>query len=167
MSLSSILRGIMEVETILVKQNESGEENPINMWLIGLIIVLIAVLGLAVGFIIEPIMKPAPVIIMNNSTTPQTNNTQLNKTVKNTTKTPGITPTQAMSIAKKYEKSYGAEPDGTVHYLNGKGMYYGADGDPFYHVDLKWIDPKRSVAEYGVAGYIEIDAITGEINPRR
>lgn len=137
------------------------------MWLIVLIIVLIAGLGLAIGFIIEPIIKPAPVIIMNNSTTPQTNNTQINKTEKNSTKTPGITPTQAMSIAKKYEKSYGAEPDGVVDYLSGKGMYHGEDGDPFYHVELKWIDPKRSKAEYGEAGYIEIDAITGEINSRR
>ncbi|WP_048190459.1 hypothetical protein [Methanobacterium sp. SMA-27] len=71
-----------------------------------------------------------------------------------------------MSIAKKYEKSYRAEPTGVVDYVNGKGDYKGADGDPFYHVDLKWIDPKRSVAEYGEAGYIEIDAITGQISPR-
>lgn len=140
------------------------------MWLIVLVIILIAGLGIAIGFIIEPLINHTQVVVVNNTTqqpAQQTNNTTTsNKTVSSkSTKAPGITKAQAEAIARNYEKNYGAEPTGEVDYVSGLGMYNGYDGDPFYHVELKWID-HRSVKEYGDAGYIEIDAITGQLFPR-
>ncbi len=126
--------------------------------LVIIVVVLVAVLSLMVGFGFQAHVSNDNVSVSNsNNTTQITQNT----TTKSTQNKGIISSSEAVAIAKKWGASRGMEPDGYVSYLSGKGMYEGADGNPFYHVGLKWIDPNRTVQKYGDAGYIEIDAKTG------
>jgi hypothetical protein len=77
---------------------------------------------------------------------------------------------QAIAIANKYAAQFGEEASGGAEYLSGIGMYNGANGDPYYHVDLKYITPHNSGNSDDnilIASYVEIDAKTGAINQRQ
>lgn len=132
--------------------------------LIIIIIALVAVLSLTVGFVLQGNLSTENTTDLNTTTI---NQTTQNVTTKSTNQSSSIiSSSEAVAIAKKWGASKGMEPDGYVSYLSGKGMYQGADGNPFYHVGMKWIDPNRTVQEYGDAGYIEIDAKTGKMVQR-
>jgi len=140
-------------------------------WL-ALIVVLVAGLGLTVGYILIPLLEPtqtASVLIPTNNTTIN-NSTATNTTGPsvNTSNQNIISPSQAVAIANKYAASFGEEASGGADYYNGIGDYHMANGDPYYHVELKNI----KTTNYGnsddipKAWYVEIDANTGAINPR-
>ena len=132
-------------------------------------VILVAVLSLSIGLLIGNQPNIPSVSATTNNTTVVTQNVA-NNTNKNTQVNPNktITSSQAIAIANKYAARFAEEASGSVDYINGKGDYYGADGDPYYHVDLKYIKPHN----YGnsddilISSYVEIDAKTGAINPR-
>jgi Peptidase propeptide and YPEB domain len=139
--------------------------------LIIVVIVLVAVLGVAGGFILQGYMSNSNKNITVNQTNTSVNNTTTGQTTKQTSKTSQdktISASQAISIANKYAARFGEEATGSVDYINGIGDYNMADGDPYYHVELKNI----KTTHYGNsddiprAWYVEIDANTGAINPR-
>jgi hypothetical protein len=140
--------------------------------LIIVVIILVAILGVAGGFILQGYMSNSNKNITVNQTNTSVNNTTTGQTTPQTTKTSTqdktISSSQAISIANKYAARFGEKANGNVEYLSGIGMYNMANGDPFYHVDLEYITPRN----YGnsddilTSSYVEIDAKTGAINPR-
>lgn len=129
-----------------------------------IVVLLVAVLSLMVGLFLQGHVSKENV---NVSTVNNTNSSQITQnTSTKSNQSSIISSSEAKAIAKKWGASRGMEPDGYVSYLSGIGMYHGANGNPFYHVGLKWIDPNRTVQDYGDAGYIEIDAKTGAIIQR-
>ena len=136
--------------------------------LIIVVIILVAVLGVAGGFILQGYLSnnKNPTVVNLTNTTP--NNTPNQTTQQKTSSNQNISPSQAIVIANKYASSFGEEATGSVDYINGIGDYNRADGDPYYHVELK----KIKTTHYGNsddiprAWYVEIDAKTGAINPR-
>jgi hypothetical protein len=130
-----------------------------------IVVVLVAVLSLMVGLATQTHVSNENVSVSNTNNTTSSQITQ-NTSTKSNQSNGIISSSEAVAIAKKWGASRGMEPDGYVSCLSGKGMYQGADGNPFYHVGLKWIDPSRTVQEYGDAGYIEIDAKTGKMVQR-
>jgi hypothetical protein len=139
--------------------------------LIIIVIVLVAVLGVAGGFILQGYMSNSNKNITVNQTNASANNNTTVQTTKPTSKTSqdtSISSSQAISIANKYAASFGEKANGNVEYLSGIGMYNMANGDPFYHVDLEYITPHNSGNSDDIltASYVEIDAKTGAINPR-
>ena len=70
-----------------------------------------------------------------------------------------------MAIANSYVSKCSQEAAGIqyIDFIDGKGKYYGTDGDSYYHVDLKW---KPGHSQPYDAGYVEIDAVNGKVNPR-
>ncbi len=132
-------------------------------------IILIGVLGVAGGYILQSYIfnnNKNPIVV--NLTNTSVNNTSVNQTIqqkKQTKQNNTISPSQAIVIANKYAKSFGEKATGSVDYINGIGDYYGADGDPYYHVELEWITPHNS-SDPPTSWYVEIDAKNGAINPR-
>lgn len=135
-------------------------------------IVLIALLSLTVGMLIgnqqntrlalNNINNTNMSINMANNTT--TTKNKINNTAE-TQKSKYISRSQAMAVANSYASKYGQEAAGIqyIDFIDGKGKYYGADGDSYYHVDLKW---KPGHSQPYDAGYVEIDAANGKVNPR-
>jgi cell division protein YceG involved in septum cleavage len=136
--------------------------------LIIVVIILVAILGVAGGFILQGYMSNSNKNITANQTNTSVNNTTTEQTTKTSTQDKTISSSQAISIANKYAARFGEKANGNVEYLSGIGMYNMANGDPFYHVDLEYITPRN----YGnsddilTSSYVEIDAKTGAINPR-
>lgn len=132
-------------------------------------VVLIGVLGVAGGFILQGYIynnNKNPTVV--NLTNASVNNTSVNQTTpqkKQSNQNKNISPSQAIAIANKYAKGFGEKATGSVDYINGIGDYYGADGDPYYHVELEWIKPHNS-SDTPTSWYVEIDAKNGAINPR-
>lgn len=135
-------------------------------------IVLVALLSLTVGTLIGNQQNTRLALNNTNNTNMSINTVNNTTTTKNkinnaakTQKSRYISRSQAMAIANSYVSKYGQEAAG-IHYIDfidGKGKYYGADGDSYYHVDLKW---KPGHSQAYDAGYVEIDAVNGKVNPR-
>lgn len=135
-------------------------------------IVLIALLSLTVGMLIGNQQNTSLAlndanntnISMNTSNNTTAAKNKINNTAK-TQKSKYISRSQAMAIANNYASKYGQEAAGIqyIDFIDGKGKYYGADGDSYYHVELKW---KPGHSQPYDAGYVEIDAVNGKVNPR-
>lgn len=137
-------------------------------------IILIAGIGVTAGMLIERGFNGKTT--QNNSLTNQTvqnvsnsssiaNESQNTENVQNNQNNGLISRSKAMAIANDYASQYGTEASGLnyISLFDGKGLYGGKDGDPYYHVDLKW---KSGHSKPYDAGYVEIDAKTGAVNPR-
>ncbi len=135
-------------------------------------VILVAILSLTLGILIGNKDSANPSLNTTNNTTltvNATNNTNTKSDVNNNaTSTQSnqnklIGTSKAIAIANKYVSKDGQVATGNVDFLSGIEMYQGRTGHPFYHVDLKW---KSGYSQPYDAGYIEIDAITGKVNPR-
>ena len=157
-----------------VSPKEQMSPNTHNILLIVIIVILVGVLGVAVGYIYFGSMNH-PNIIINNTTfnsTNQTNSipnntTSVSQTTQQKTQSTQnniISSSQAKAIANKYEVSFGEEASSDNAGLIS-GSFNPVNGDPFYHVDLQWITPHNR-NDPTSAGFVEIDAKTGAINPR-
>lgn len=137
--------------------------------LIIVVIILVAVLGVAAGFILQSYMSNSNKNIVVNQTNSSINNTP-NQTTSNQATVQNSQPaqnktlsaTQAIAIANKYAAGFGEEATGSVEYVNG---VTDPNIGPYYHVELQWITPHNS-DDPPTAWYVEIDAKTGAINPR-
>lgn len=130
-------------------------------------IILVAALGLVVGMLIGSPDNTSLALNTSNNSNLSANTTN-NTTVSNSNeeqKSKYINRSKAMAIANNYASQYGAEAAGLTYidFIDGKGKYYGADGNSYYHIELKW---KSGYSQSYDAGYVEIDAVTGAINPR-
>ncbi len=139
--------------------------------LIIVVIVLVAVLGVAGGFILQGYMSNSNKNITVNQTNASVNNNTTVQTTKvNIKNFTGYVHKLITShiYSKQICSSFGEKANGNVKYLSGIGMYNMANGDPFYHVDLEYITPQNSGNSDDIltASYVEIDAKTGAINPR-
>ena len=127
-----------------------------------------AIIGLSIGLSIGN-QNNTPLVV--NTPITQTTHNNTSKTTSKTTVSNQnniLSVSQAIAIANKYAAPYGEEASGGADYIDGIGDYGGANGDPYYHVDLQYITPRN----YGnsddelTASYVEIDAKTGAINQR-
>ena len=139
--------------------------------LIIIVIILVAVLGVAGGFILQSYMSNSNKNITVNQTNSSVNNTTKVQTIQQKSQpaqNKTLTAAQAIAIANKYAEGFGEKATGSTEYLSGIGMYDMANGDPYYHVDLQWITPHNSGNSDDIltSSYVEIDAKTGAINPR-
>lgn len=139
--------------------------------LIIIVIILVAVLGVAGGFILQSYMSNSNKNVTVNVTNASGNNTtkvqtteQKSQPAQNKT----LSAAQAITIANKYAAGFGEKATGSTEYLTGIGMYDMSNGDPYYHVELQWITPHNDGNSDNIltASYVEIDAKTGAINPR-
>jgi uncharacterized membrane protein YkoI len=137
--------------------------------LIIIVIILVAVLGVAGGFILQGYLsnnKNPTVVNLTNTSNNTTSVSQTTQQKTQSTQSNIISPSQAKAIANNYAGSFGEEASSdSAGYYSGIGQYDGANGDPYYHVDLQWITPHNS-DDPPTAEYVEIDAKTGAINPR-
>ena len=131
--------------------------------LIIIVVILVAVLGIAGGFILQGYLSNNKNPTVVNLTNPSVNTTSVNQTTQQkTSSNNNISPSQAIAIANKYASSFGEEATGSVDYVNG---VTDPNIGPYYHVELKWITP-HNINDPPQAWYVEIDAKTGAINPR-
>ncbi len=143
--------------------------------LIIVVIILVAILGVAGGFILQGYMSNSNKTDVVNQTNSSINNIPNQTTSSQTTQQNSqsdqstmLSAAQAETIANKYAAGFGEESSGDTALFNGVGDYNGANGDPYYHVELQWITPHNSGNSDDIlpASYVEIDAKTGAINPR-
>jgi hypothetical protein len=143
--------------------------------LIIVVIILVAVLGAAGGFILQGYMSNSNKNVVVNQTNSSINNTPNHTTSNQATvqksqpaQNKTLSAAQAIGIANKYAAGFGEKATGSADYLSGIGMYDMANGDPYYHVELQWITPHNSGNSDDIltASYVEIDAKTGAVNPR-
>ena len=136
--------------------------------LIIIVVILVAVLGVAGGFILQGNLSNNKNPTVVNLTNQSDNTTSVSQTTQQKTQSTqnNISPSQAKTIANKYARSFDEEASSDdAGYYSGIGQYDGANGDPYYHVDLQWITPHNS-NNPPRAQFVEIDAKTGAINPR-
>lgn len=152
------------------------KDNTFKLAVLTCLVVLVAIVGVSAYVFInnEPktlnnVSSPNQSLQNNSNSTNSTSNTvtpvskksDSNNAINNSIYHL-ISPEQATEIANNYAAQYGEEVvPGAIGLINGVGKYGGADGDPYYHVSLKSIDPNQHIE-----GYVEVDAITGAINPR-
>ena len=94
--------------------------------LIIVVIILVAVLGVAGGFILQSYMSNSNKNVVINQTNSSINNTP-NQTTSNQATVQNSQPaqnktlsaTQAIAIANKYAAGFGEEATGSVEYVNG------------------------------------------------
>lgn len=148
------------------------KDNTFKLAVLVCLVLLVAIVGISAYVLVNNQSKALNTTLSSNQNTSNSNNVTVNSTKNNSSsKKQGnsihhISPTQALEIANNYEASYGEEAVGlnAINLDSGKGMYNGGiDGDPFYHVYLKSKDPNQHVPS---VGYVEIDEVTGAINPR-
>lgn len=141
--------------------------------LIIVVIALVAVLGVAGGFILQGYMSNSNknINVTNNSVNNTTSNQVTSKVTQQKSQpaqNKTLSANQAISIANQYAAALGEEASGSPIYCDGIGDYNGANGDPYYHVDLQYITPRNfgNSDDELTASYVEIDAKTGAINQR-
>jgi hypothetical protein len=128
--------------------------------LIIVVVILVAVLGVVGGFILQGYLSNTNKnLTVVNLTNGSVNNTSVNQTTQQKTQSNQnnkmISAAQAKAIANKYESDYNLEASGYV------GFFDVGDGNPYYHVDLKY--KNASSSDNQEVAYVTIYAKTGAI----